>query len=51
MSSWGKFWTKKKKERPKNPTVTSEEPGAKQGVGSKSRIPGHGPLHTPPPKG
>ena len=39
MCSWGKFWTKDTK-RPKNPTATSEEPGAeqKQGVGSKSRV-------------
>ena len=28
MPSWGKFWTKDTK-RPKNPTVTSEEPQAK----------------------
>ena len=30
MHSWGKFWTKDTK-RPKNPTATFEEPGAKAG--------------------
>ena len=31
MRSWGKFWTKDNKKRPKNPTATSEEPGATAG--------------------
>ena len=43
MRSWGKFWTKDTKQ-PKNPTATSEEPGAKAGYCPC-------PLHTAPPKG
>ena len=43
MCTWGKFWTKDTK-RPKNPTATFEEPGAKAGYCAC-------PLHTTPPKG
>ena len=43
MFSWGKFWTKDTK-RPKNPTATFEEPGAKAGYCTC-------PLCTTPPKG
>ena len=38
----GRFWTKDT-ERPINSTITFEEPGAKAGLRSKSRI-----LHMPP---
>ena len=42
MHSWGKLWTRYKKT--KNPTATSEEPGAKAGHCAC-------PLHSAPPKG
>ena len=49
MSSWGKFWTKKKRDQ-KTQLSLLKSLEQKQGVGSKSRVLGHGPLHTPPPK-
>ena len=43
MCSWGKLWTTRYK-KTKNPTATSEEPGAKAGYRAC-------PLHSTPPKG
>ena len=44
MHNWGKFWTTRYKKGQKNPTATSEEPGAKAGSCA-------GPLRSTPPKG
>ena len=41
--SWGKFWTQKIKKRPKNPTATLEEPGAKTGLWEQKQ----GTVHDP----
>ena len=42
MSSWGKLWTKRYK-KTKNPTATSEGPGAKTGCWEKNK----GTVHAP----
>ena len=42
MCSWGELWTKDT-ERPKNPTTTLEEPGAKTGCQEQNQV-----LSTPP---
>ena len=42
ICSWDKFCTKDTK-RPKNPTATFEEPGAKAGGGEQK----HGTVHAP----
>ena len=38
MRSWGKFWTKRYKEKKKHPTAISEERGAKTWV-SEAKVP------------
>ena len=50
MSSWGKLWTTRYK-KTKNPTATSEEPGAKAGGRETAQGTAHYPLHSTPPKG